>query len=130
MRAAIITQIATIATFGSRVYQAFLAPDELATPFCTVKMVEETPAVENFLGSVKDVQVFIYTAPNDFVDIDELEIEVRNKLDHVDLTYDAGPPVAKLRTLYVQTLDDIYDPDRDLISKRVDFNYYLTRPGN
>ena len=130
MRAAIIKQIATIADFGNRVYQAFLAPDDLTDPFCTVKMTGETPAVENQLGGVADVQVFIYTKPNDFVDIDELEIKVRNKLDHVDLTYAAGPPVAKLRTLFVQTVDDIYDPDRDLISKRVDFNYYLTRPGN
>ncbi len=130
MRAAIITQIATIATFGNRVYQAFVAPDDLTTPFCTVKMTGETPAIENQLGSVADVQVFIYTSPNDFVNIDDLAIEVRNKLDHADLTYNAGPPVAKLRTLFVQTVDDIYDPDRDLISKRVDFNYYLTRPGN
>ena len=130
MRAAIIVQIKTIVAFGDRVYQAYLAPDDLTKPFCTVKMVGETPAVENQLGGVSDVQVFIYTTPNDFVDIDDLAIQVRNKLDHVDLTYDTGPPVAKLRTLFVQTVDDVYDPDRDLISKRVDFNYYLTRPGN
>jgi len=128
MRAAIITQIATLPEFGSRVYQAYLAPDDLTDPFCTVKMTGETPAIENMIGSVADVQVFIYTKPNDFVDIDDLAIKVRNKLDHVDLTYDVGPPVAKLRTIFVQTVDDIYDPDRDLISKRVDFNYYLTRP--
>ncbi len=130
MRAAIIKQIATIADFGNRVYQAFLAPDDLTDPFCTVKMVGETPVIENQLGSVADVQVFIYTKPNDYVNIDKLAIKVRNKLDHVDLTYSTGPPVAKLRTLFVQTVDDIYDPDRDLISKRVDFNYFLTRPGN
>lgn len=130
MRAAIIAKIAEIIDFDSRIYQAYLAPDDLTTPFCTVKMTGETPAIENQLGGVVDVQVFIYTAPDDFIDIDTLAIKVRNKLDHVFLTYDAGPPVAKLQTIFVQTLDDIYDPDRDLISKRVDFNYYLTRPGN
>ena len=130
MRAAIIAKIAEIVAFNNRVYQAYLAPDELTDSYCTVKMTGETPAIENQLGGVADVQVFIYTKPNDFVDIDELAIKVRNKLDHVDLTYDTGPPVAKLRTLFVQTVDDIYDPDRDLISKRVDFNYYLTRKGN
>lgn len=130
MRAAIIKKIAELVDFDNRVYQAYLAPDDLATPFCTVKMIGELPVIENQLGSVSDCQVFIYTKPNDFADIDVLAIKVRNKLDHVFLTYDTGPPIAQLQTIYVQTIDDVYDSDRDLIFKRVDFNYYLTRPGN
>ncbi len=130
MRTAIVTQINTIAELTGRVYQAFLAPDDLTTPYATVKMTEELQANENFLGSSKSFQVFIYSGPDDFVDLDVLEIKVRNKLDHVFLTYDAGPPIAKLQTLYVQTIEDQRDDDRDLNFIRVDFNYYLTRPGN
>ncbi len=130
MRTAIVKQINTIAELTDRVYQAFLAPDDLTTPYATVKMTEELPANENFLGSVKGFQVFIYSGPDDFVDLDVLEIKVRNKLDHVFLTYDTGPPIAKLQTLYVQTIEDQRDDDRDLNFIRVDFEYFLTRPGN
>ena len=130
MRTAIIIQIATLVEFGNRVYQAFKAPDDETTPFCTVKMGEETPVNENPLGSNKGFQVFIYSGPDDFVDLDVLEIKVRNKLDKVFLTYDTGPPIARLQTLYVQTIQDQRDDDRDLDFIRVDFEYFLTRPGN
>ncbi len=130
MRTAIVEQINTIAELAGRVYQAFEAPDDLTTPYATVKMLEELPVSENFLGSNKGFQVFIYSGPDDFVDLDVLEIKVRNKLDKVFLTYSVGPPIAKLRTLYVQTIEDQRDDDRDLNFIRVDFQYYLTRPGN
>ncbi len=130
MRTAIVEQINTIAELAGRVYQAFLAPDDLTTPYATVKMLEELPVSENFLGSNKGFQVFIYSGPDDFVDLDVLEIKVRNKLDHVFLTYSVGPPVKKLQTLYVQTIQDQRDDDRDLNFIRVDFEYFLTRPGN
>jgi hypothetical protein len=126
MRAAIISELKTITDFGNRIYQPFLAPSGTATPYCVVKMGEESPVVNNFKGSKKHFEVYIYIPPSSFIAADNLELEVKQKLDGVILTTDDSPPRYFIPE-YERTLADYKDDERNLLMKTLYFNYAMAR---
>lgn len=119
MRTAIITELKTISEFGNRVYQAFKAPSNTLTPYCTVKMLEDTKSVNNMLGAFLGFQVFIYNAPDSFVTLDALVKKVKTALN-TTLSTDESP--ARFFTPeYQMTQADFFDEIKNLDMKRVDF---------
>jgi len=126
MRTAITTQLKTIEEFEDRVYQAFTAPLGVEKPYCTFKLGEDNPSMENKLGAFLDLQIFIYNSPSSFTTLDTLAKEVRNKLDKVTLTIDDSPP-RYFRPEYVKTLQDWHNEIDNTFMKRVDFTIPLSR---
>ena len=126
MRTAITTQLKEIEDFEDRVYQAFTAPIGVEKPYCTFKLGEDNPSMENKLGAFLDLQIFIYNSPSSFTTLDALAIEVRNKLDKVTLTID-GSPERYFRPEYVKTLQDWHNEIDNTFMKRVDFTIPLSR---
>ena len=127
MREAITIQLKTITEFSNRVYQAFSAPANSDTPYCTYKLTEDEPSLDNKCGSFQGLQVFIYVTPATFSLLDDLVTQVREALDEVMLTTTDSPP--RYFTLeYLRTQMDVRDPDNGLFSKRVDFTIPMARP--
>jgi hypothetical protein len=120
MRTAVITQLKTITSLSNRVYQAFTAPENCATPYCTVKLTEDDPSVNNKKGSFLGMQIFIYCSPSTFSTIDDLTKEVRAKLDGITLTIDDSPARYFTPEL-VRIQADFFDDIKKLFSKRMDF---------
>lgn len=127
MRAAIITELKTISEFSNRVYQAFIPITTVSTPYCTVKLSGEYPAVGNRKGSNIDLQIFIYSEPNSFSDLDALEMDVRRALHNVTLTVDDSPATRTFTCIYSMTQADFYNDITGLFMKRVDFIIPLAR---
>jgi len=126
MRAAIINELKEISGFSNRVFQPFLAPSGTATPYCVVKMGEESPAVNNFKGSMQHFEVYIYGAPSSFIALDALVLLVKQKLDQVEIATDDSPP----RYFYPEfdrQLADFKDDERNLLMKTLYFNYAMAR---
>jgi hypothetical protein len=126
MRAAIITQLKTISAFGNRCFQPYLAPSNTTTPYCVVKMGEESPTPENFKGSKQHFEVYIYGAPSSFITLDALVLEVKQKLDKVILYTDESP-ARYFMPEYERTLPDFKDDERNLLMKTLYFNYAMCR---
>ena len=126
MRAAIISQLKTISDFSNRVYQAFIPITTVETPYCTVKLSGEYPAVGNRKGSNIDLQIFIYSEPNSFSDLDALEMDVRRALHNVEL-YTDDSPARSFTCIYNMTQADFYNDITGLFMKRVDFIIPLSR---
>lgn len=120
MRLAIINTLKEITEFGNRVRQAFTAPEDYGTPYATVKMLEDSPSVNNKHGAFVGCQVFIYTAPDSFIDLDGLVIKVVSKLDKVTLATDESP-ARYFRPELSIIQADFFDDIRKLFMKRVDF---------
>ena len=127
MREAIVTQLKTISDFSNRVYQAFTATTTVTTPYCTVKLSGEYPAVGNRKGSNIDLQIFIYSEPNSFSDLDALELQVRKALHNVSLNIDESPVTRTFACIYNMTQADFYNDITGLFMKRVDFIIPLAR---
>lgn len=127
MRAAIISQLKTISDFSNRVYQAFIPITTVSTPYCTVKLSGEYPAVGNRKGSNIDLQIFIYSNPNSFTTLDALEMDVRRALHNVTLTIDDSPATRKFTCIYNMTQPDFFNEITGLFMKRVDFIIPLSR---
>jgi hypothetical protein len=126
MRKAIIDELKEITGFSNRVYQPYLAPSGTATPYCVVKMGEELPVVNNFKGSIQHFEVYIYGAPSSFVALDALVLEVKQKLDQVEIATDDSPP----RYFYPEfdrQLADFKDDERNLLMKTLYFNFAMCR---
>lgn len=126
MRKAIIDELKEITGFGSRVFQPFLAPSGTATPYCVVKMGEESPVVNNFKGSIQHFEVYIYGNLSSFVALDALVLAVKQKLDGVMITTDESPS----RYFYPEfdrQLADFKDDERNLLMKTLYFNYAMAR---
>jgi len=125
MRKAIHTQLNTITDFGSRGYSPQMAPDNTTTPYYVVKIYGDDEVPGNKAASMNSYSVFIYDDAEDFDAIDVLEKTVREKLDGVTLTTDDSDSFV---SDYIKTVQDNYDPDRDLIFHRVDFDVAGARP--
>ena len=118
MRAAIFTQLKTITAFGNRVYQAYTAPSNTTTPYCTFKFTQDLNAVGNRSGSWRPLEVYIYNGPTSFVSLDTLVKSVIDKLNNVTLTKTGG----NIFTCeLVGVSSDIFDDQRQLLSKVVEF---------
>ena len=125
MRKAIIDKLKEITEFDS-VYQVFLAPSGATTPYCVVAMGEESPSVSNMAGSNQHFEVYIYGSPSNFIDLDELVLKVKQKLDKVLIETDDSPP----RYFYPEfdrQLSDYKDDDRNLIMKTLYFDFAMAR---
>ena len=120
MREALYTQLKTISDFSNRVFQAFTAPSGTTTPYCTFKITEDDPSVNNMQGSFLGLQVFIYYSPSSFTPIDALVKQVKAKLDKVTLTIDDSPERYFTPEL-VRIQADYFDDIAKLFSKRMDF---------
>lgn len=118
MRAEIRKQLKTVAGVVE-VYQGYIAPDEAATPYLTVVFTSKSQSVNNKCGYFQTFSVTIYTKEKDFQKIDDLAKLIRAKLNNQLLTTTAG---FKFRPLWVQTLEDFYDEELQLLSKRIDFS--------
>lgn len=126
MRKAIIVELKEITDFGDRVYQAFLAPIGVITPYCTVKMGEEMPVPNNKKGSQQHFEVYIYIPPSSFIPLDSLVLKVKQKLDKVTLSTDESP--ARFFTPeFERVLADWPDEEKNLLMKTIYFNYALAR---
>lgn len=126
MRKAIIDKLKEISEFSDRVYQQFLAPSGTDTPYSVVAMGEESPALGNMAGSHQHFEVYIYGSPSNFIDLDELVIKVKQKLDKVLIETDDSPP----RYFYPEfdrQLSDYKDDDRNLLMKTLYFFYAQAR---
>jgi hypothetical protein len=127
MRIAIADQLKTITGFGNRVFQAFTAPSNTTTPYCTFKIAEDDPSVNNKSGSLTNLQVFIFVNPATFSLIDTLALEVRKKLHNVMLTIDDSPD-RYFTAEYIRSQPDVPEEITGLFSKRVDFIIPMARP--
>ena len=119
MRKAIITKLQEITGLSNRIYEALLGPENSATPFATVKMLGDDPAVDNKKGSIWSFSVFIYADPDSFTVLDTLVTSVRSKLHNITLTTSLGE---QFTPEYIKTLEDFPDEVRNLLMKRVDFD--------
>jgi hypothetical protein len=126
MRKAIITELKEITEFGSRVYQPYLAPIGVVTPYCVVKMGEEMPVVNNKKGSQQHFEVYIYITPNSFITLDSLVLKVKQKLDKVTLSTDESP-ARFFMPEFERVLSDWKDDINNLLMKTLYFNYSLAR---
>ena len=120
MRTSIATQLKTITGFGNRVYQAYAAPVGVSKPYCTFKITENDPSLNNKHGEFLGLQIFIYYNPSSFTPIDALIKEVKTKLDDVTLTIDESPERYFVPE-FVRTQADFFDDIAKLFSKRMDF---------
>ena len=118
MRAAIRLQLKTIAGV-QEVYQGYTAPDEAAIPYLVVVFTDKDQSVNNRSGYFQRFSVMIYTKEKDFQAVDDLVAAVRTKLNDVLLTTTGG---RKFRPEYVSTLEDYYEEETQLLSRRVDFS--------
>jgi len=125
MRKAIITELKEITEFGNRLYQPYLAPVEVLTPYCVVKMGEESPVPNNFKGSQQHFEVYIY-APSSFITLDALVLKVKQKLDKITLSTDESP-ARFFRPEFERVLADWHDEERNLLMKTLYFNYAMAR---
>jgi len=125
MRKAIITELKEITEFGNRVYQPYLAPENCTTPYCVVKMGEESPVPNNKKGSQQHFEVYIY-APSSFITLDSLVLKVKQKLDKVTLSTDESP-ARFFRPEFERVLSDWFDDERNLLMKTLYFNYAMAR---
>lgn len=126
MRKAIIVELKTISDFQNRIFQAFLAPVGVLTPYCTVKMGEDMPVVNNKKGAIQHFEVYIYNTPSSFVSIDSLVLKVRKALHNVTLATDESP--ARFFTPeFERTLNDWKDDINNLLMKTCYFNIALAR---
>lgn len=126
MREAIVTELKTISDFSNRVYQAYIPITTVETPYCTVKLSGEYPAVGNRKGSNIDLQIFIYSEPNSFSGLDALEMDVRQALHNVEL-YTDDSPSRHFTCIYNMTQPDFFNDITGLFMKRVDFIIPLSR---
>ena len=126
MRKAIIIQLMTIIDFNNRVREAFTAPSGYATPYCIVKMGEESPVPNNFKGSQQHFEIYIYGSPSSFVILDDLVLKVKQKLDKITLSTDESP-ARFFRPEFERVLADWHDEERNLLMKTLYFNYAMAR---
>ena len=126
MRKAIITELKEITEFGNRVYQAFLAPIGVPTPYCTVKMGEDSPVSGNVKGAFQHFEVYIYITPSSFITLDGLVLKVRKALHNVTLSTDESP-TRFFRPEFDRTLNDWKDDTNNLLMKTCYFNIPLAR---
>ena len=125
MRLAIINTLCNIDDFENRVFQPFVAADGTATPYCVTKLKED-PAVNNKRGSFFELQVMIYASPNNFADLDDLEMQVRALLHNQTIETSDSPPRYFIPE-YDRTLPDWHDEKRNLFVKIIYFRIPLTR---
>jgi hypothetical protein len=126
LRKAIIVELKTITDFNNRVYQAFLAPIGVITPYCTVKFGEDSPVVNNKNGAFQHFEVYIYNTPSSFISLDSLTMKVRKALHKVTLATDESP--ARFFTPeFDRTLNDWKDDINNLLMKTLYFNYAMAR---
>jgi len=125
MRKAIIIKLQEITELDDRIYEALLGPENSITPFATVKMLGDDPAVDNRNGSIWSFSVFIYADTDSFTALDTLAASVRGKLHNVTLTTSLGE---QFTPEYIKTLEDFPDEVRKLLMKRVDFDIPAARP--
>ena len=126
MRKAIITELKTISDFQNRVYQSFLAPTTVLTPYCTVKMGEDMPVMNNKCGAFQHFEVYIYITPSSFITLDSLVLKVRKALHNVTLSTDESP-TRFFRPEFDRTLNDWKDDINNLLMKTLYFNYAMAR---
>ena len=126
MRKAIIVELLEITEFGNRVREAFTAPTNYTTPYCTVKMTGENPVSYNKKASPLNFEVYIYANPASFTLLDSLEMKVRKKL-HLQTLLTDDSPAKIFRPEYIQTLADWFDDQRNLFMKTLYFNIPLSR---
>jgi hypothetical protein len=125
MREAIYDALCNITDFDDRVGQAFTMPSGTPTPYCTFKFTSTLRSIDNKLGSILGLEVYIYNAPSSFVSLDGLVKKVIAELDGVALTTDDGNVFTPE---YENTLPDIYDDTEDKFVKRVEFKIPQHRP--
>ncbi len=119
MREAIADKLKEITAFSNRVYQAFTAPENCVTPYCTFKLAEDEPSVNNKSGGFLGLQIFIYNSPSTFTTIDDLVKQVKAKL-RTTITIDDSPQRFFTPEL-VRIQSDFFDDIKKLFSKRMDF---------
>ena len=126
MRKSIINELKTISDFQNRLYQPYLAPVEVLTPYCIVKMGEESPVSNNKKGSQQHFEIYIYGSPSSFITLDSLVLKVKQKLDKVTLSTDESP-ARFFRPEFERVLADWHDEERNLLMKTLYFNYAMAR---
>ena len=124
MRKAIYTKLCEIVALGSRVYQSYTAPENSTTPYCTVKMLGEDEVFDNKKASIWPFSIFIYVSPDSFISLDTLVIAVKEKLNNVTLTTTESE---SFTPEHRKTLEDFHDDQRNLFSKRIDFDIGAAR---
>jgi hypothetical protein len=118
MRKAIIVQLKTIQEFGNRVKQTFMAPENYATPYCTVKMLSDMKSYNNNYGSFLEFEVYIYVSDS-FLTLDDLVKKVKNVLSVTLMTDDSPARFFTPELITVQS--DFFDDIKKLFIKRIDF---------
>ena len=120
MRTAIAEELKDIDDFGERVYQAFSAPENTTTPYCTFKITGEDPVIDNRSASFLRLEVYLYGSPSSFTALDDLELAVRQQLHNATLQTDDSPP-KDFTIHYDRTLPDFFDDQRKLFQKIIYF---------
>ena len=106
-----------VAALGGRVYQAFLAPPDVARPYATVKLVTQRGSPSISFAATQPVEVRIYADRASFVELDTLEQAVIGALHGAEIQ-DAGETY---RLDWVPGGGDFVDDEHDLIGRLVMF---------
>lgn len=115
VRRAVISQLKSqVAALGGRVYQAFLTPANVQSPYATVKIagIRSTPEI-SYAGD-QQVEVYIYRIQDDFISLDGIRHSVVMALNGVTLV---DVPTGERYWLrwFPTGLLDFVDEDRKLI---------------
>ncbi|QQO90070.1 hypothetical protein [Bacillus phage BSTP8] len=122
MRTAILKQLAKIS--NRPVYQAFMAPNNVKSPYFTVKMGTEASDVTVRNAYDRYIEIWPYAKPDNFEILDQMFVEAYKALHQTDIQTEEGI----FSLTYVNKGEDYLDTDLKLITNGpIEFEFNLIR---
>jgi hypothetical protein len=113
LRRAVITTIKNnVPMLSERVYQAFVAPQNLARPYVTVK-------VGAIQGGAVDVEIRVYSTMASFMVLDEIEKKIISTLHNKEISDTEGG--ARYYLQWVSSPGDFVDDEKKQIGRLLVF---------
>jgi len=121
LRRAIVQQLRIhLPALGGRVFQAYLAPVNVPTPYATVKLATERQAANIGFAGAQTIEIYLYRGLDSFVGLDALRQDVVRALNGVVIT-DAESGL-RFALRWTGSVGDVVDPERKLIGAVVSFD--------
>ena len=121
IRRAVIQQLKNqVHALSGRVYQAFLAPVNIGTPYAAVKFATERQSANVSFAGTQTIEVYLYRRLDNFVSLDAIRQDVIKALNGVVITDSESNARFVLR--WVGSVGDVVDEDRKLIGTLVSFD--------
>lgn len=121
LRRAIVQQLRNqVPALGGRVFQAYLAPANIATPYATVKFATERQAANIGFAGTQTIEVYLYRGLDSYSGLDALRQDVVKALNGVVITdTESG---ARFSIRWAGSVGDVVDEERKLIGAVVSFD--------